>query len=274
MAKQPSLIRRVVESLGLDWLVMLIGRPAFQEVPSPHPSTFADVRAKFGYLQDDAKLDDAIAYCGELLKREDGRVDTIESKAFTLIGITSLAAGFITGFAGLLLDKGKIGSPSMLIAVAVLYVLIAFSLIWTVHLARKVVSVPDYKFTYPSATDIFALAHDSLQDVKRERTISLFYSFVSNQRIANRKATYLSGAQTWFRNSIALLVVLALVLAFLALLPLSGPTSNATSGVPATGTVPASVIATPPPVTIAAPSLPLPNVTQSPQPNPTATSGP
>ncbi len=274
MAKQQLTTRRIVETLGLDWLVMLIGRPAFTEAPSPNPFTFADIRTKFGYLQDDAKLDDAIAHCTKLLEREDSRVDKIESKAFTLIGTTSIAAGFITGFAGLLLDRGKIDSPPILIAVAVLYILIAFSLIWTVHLARKVVSVPDYKFTYPSANDIFALAHDSIQDVKRERTISLFYSFASNRRIADRKATYLSGAQTWFRNSIVLLVILALVLALLALLPRTTSASNIAPGLPTTGTALPGVINTPQPATIVAPLSPTPNVIQSPQPTPAASSAP
>lgn len=270
MTKPQSFIRYIVDSLGLDWLVMLIGKPAFEEAPSPYPSTFVDVKAKFGYLQDDKKLDDAIAYCSELLKREDDRVDKIESKAVTLIGVTSIAAGFIAGFAGLLLDREKLDSAPVLIVVALLYIFIAFSLIWTVHLARKVVSVRDYKFMYPHANDIFALAHESLQDVKRERTISLFYSFTSNQRIANRKATYLSGAQTWFRNSIVLLVGLALVITLFSLFPRTTPASNATPGLSPTATIVPSVADTPQPVTITAPSSPAPNIMQSPLPTTTA----
>ena len=75
------------------------------------------------------------------------------------------------------------------------------------------VTVGDYRFTYPSANDIFRLSDATLNYVKRERVASLFYSFARNVRVVNRKATYLSGAQVWFRNSIVLLLTLTSVLA-------------------------------------------------------------
>jgi hypothetical protein len=73
---------------------------------------------------------------------------------------------------------------------------------WTIILAIKVVAVGEYRFSYPSANDIFELANKPLHDVKKERVSSLFSSFSQNNRVINRKATFLKGAQLWFRNSI------------------------------------------------------------------------
>jgi hypothetical protein len=224
MSEQRLTVHKIIERLGLDWFILLIGKPAFEDAPLPYPTTFSEIREKLGDLRDKEKLDDAIEYCSSLLKREEDRSDKVESKAFTLIGITGIATGFITGFAGLLLDRDKITSTSVLIPAAALYILVVISLMWTIYLAVKVVIVGDYRFTYPSANDIFDLSNATLNHVKRERAASLFYSFAQNVQVVNRKATYLGGAQLWFRNSIVLLLVLTLLLAVCApLMPTSVP---------------------------------------------------
>ena len=206
---------KVIERLGLDWLVILIGKPAFEDAPLPHPTTLSEAREGFRDLEGE-KLDDALEYCDKLLGREDDRSDKIESKAFKLIGIPGIATGFITGFAGLLLEREKLALVPVLIVAAALYVLVVLALMFTIYLAVKVVTVGDYVFTYPSANDIFELSKASLQYVKRERAASLFFSFAQNERVVNRKATYLGGAQLWFRNSVVLLLALTLLLALYA----------------------------------------------------------
>jgi hypothetical protein len=229
MSEQWLAVHKAIERLGLDWFVILIGKPAFEDAPLPYPTSLAEIRGKFGELKEKEKLDDAIEYCSGLLKREDDRSDKIESKAFTLIGITGIAAGFITGFAGLLLDRGKITSAWVLIPAAVLYTLVVISLMWSIFLAVKVVTVGDYWFTYPSANDILRLSNASLHYVKRERAASLFYSFAQNHRVVNRKATFLGGAQLWFRNSIILLLPLTLLLALYIPFKSSAPASGASA---------------------------------------------
>jgi hypothetical protein len=206
---------KIIERLGLDWFVILIGKPAFEDAPLPHPVTLREAREGFRDLEGE-KLDDALEYCDALLEREDDRSDKIESKAFTLIGITGIATAFITGFAGLLLDREKLALAPILILAAALYILVVLALMFTIYLAVKVVTVGDYVFTYPSANDILELSKASLQYVKRERAASLFYSFTQNQQVVNRKATYLGGAQLWFRNSVVLLLVLTILLALYA----------------------------------------------------------
>lgn len=203
----------IIEKLGLDWFVLLIGKPAFEDAPSPYPSTLQEVRERFGDLKDIEKLEDATGFCTDLLEREEKRLDKIESKAFTLIGITGIAAGFITGFASIILDQSKITSAGVLKPAVLLYILVAISLMWTIYLAVKVVAVGEYRFTYPSANDIFKLSDSPLHDVKQEHVLSLFYSFAKNQQLINRKATFLNGSQLWFRNSIFLLLILSLLIA-------------------------------------------------------------
>jgi hypothetical protein len=278
MPDQQPVISRMVERLGLDWFVLLIGKPAFEDSPLPYPATLSEVREKLGDLRDKEKLDDAVEYCAGLLKREEDRSDKVESKAFTLIGIAGIAAGFITGFAGLLLDQGKLASTWVLIPAAVLYVLVVISLIWTIFLAVKVVTVGDYKFTYPSANDVFELSSASLCHVKRERAASLFYSFAQNHQVVNRKATFLSGAQLWFRNSIFVLLAMTLLLALYAPFSVSG--SPIETSVPTVGptvtvqpmTIPTSVLlATATPSAVVPTDTPATMTTAITQPSPVIT---
>lgn len=228
---------KLVEHLGIDWFVVLFRNPNFEDSQLPYPSTIAEVRDKFGDLWDEEKLNDAIGYCTSLIKREDERLDKIESKAFTLLGVTGIAAGFIIAFAGLLFDWGNVSSTTALVVASLLYISVVVSLMLTIFLATKVVNIGAYRFTYPSANDIFNLVNADLRYVKRERAVSLFYSFAQNVRVVNRKATYLGGAQIWFRNSIMLL--LATTLFFAAIIPFS---SSSLNPVPVISNTPTSTI--------------------------------
>ncbi len=231
-------ILNAIERIGLDWLVIFFGKLPFKDTISVYPTTFSEIRTKFGNLDDD-KLDDALECCANLLKREEERSATIESKAFTLMGITGIAAGFITGFAGLLLDREKIYLAPILIIASIIYVVVVISLIVTVLLAMRVIAVGDYRYSYPSANNIFQLSSSSLRHVRYERVISSFYAFANNSHIANRKATFLSGSQKWFRNSIVSLLALTLVLAVHALIPASSNPSGSPKPAPTT------IVATP-----------------------------
>jgi hypothetical protein len=229
----------LIERSGLDWLIILTGKPAFQDAPLPFPP-MTEVKAKLGSLEGD-KLGDALTFCEQQLKREDDRSDKIESKAFTLIGITGIAAAFITGFASLLLDHSKITSGLVLVAAAAVYVAVVLSLVFTIFLAVKVVTIGEYRFSYPRANDILALADSSLEEVKRQRAIALFDSFTQNNRAINRKGTYLGGAQLWFRNSMVLLVALTLLLALFApfsAIPLTATQPSLLPALPATPSPP------------------------------------
>ena len=65
MPKHPSLIERLIEVTGLDWLVMLVGKPAFSDAPVPFPTDMAEITSKFAGLTEDNKIDDAVNYCAQ-----------------------------------------------------------------------------------------------------------------------------------------------------------------------------------------------------------------
>jgi hypothetical protein len=239
-------MKKVIEGLGLDFLLILVGRLPFEDAPLPYPRKFSEVRAKFDSLEDEKKLDDAVAYCAELLKREEDRADKIESKASSLIGFIGVTSTFIIGFATLVAGSVKLNSFTTLL-VAALLILASLALMLTIYLAMQVVHVGNYKFTYPSANDIFAITGSSLAVVKQERAASLFYSFAQNTRLVNRKASFLQGAQIWFRNSIFLLLILTVCLAILYIT--FGP-NNQTPVIP-TPTI-LSTLAIPPSTTLTA----------------------
>ncbi len=235
----------LTEKLGLDWLPILIGRTPFHIEAPDAQSRLSEIRASFSGLEK-GKVDEALTYCDGLLKREDERAAKIESKAFTLIGITGIATAFVTGFAALLLDRGKINFLPVLVIAAFGYVLAVAALIFTVYLAVKVVTVGDYKFTYPSASDILKLATQNLIDVRRERAVALLFSYEQNTIAVNHKATYLGGAQLWFRNSIVLLSCLTMVLAIYAPFTSSAPVSSVVMPAPTlTATVTPTVVSSP-----------------------------
>lgn len=228
MGKLNSDLGRVVEQIGLDWFVILAGRPAFEEATNQH--TLADLRSVFAQVKEEGALDDAINYCSTLLKREDEREHQIESKAHTIIGFMGIATAFSLGFADLLIDRAQVASSWALVLIALLYLMVVSSFLWTIFLASKAVAVFEYRFTQPLADDILTLSKASLDDVKRERAASLFYSVAQNSQMVTRKGTYLGGAQLWFRNSIVVLLVLTLVLAvFILVVPVPPPGLDASA---------------------------------------------
>lgn len=204
-------MKRLLELIGLDWLPILIGRKPFVDAPLPFPS-LSEVQQAVSILETD-KLDDTFNYCDGILRREESRLDKIESKAFTLIGVTGIAAAFITGFASLLLDRAKFPASPLLVLAAIFYVVVIFSLIFTVFLALKVVAIGAYRLSYPGIAELTKLPGQALIDAKRNRIVSLYYSITTNTSVINSKGTFLGAAQLWFRNSMLLLFALTFTLA-------------------------------------------------------------
>lgn len=136
-----QITNRIIEKLGLDWLVMLLGRPAFEDAPLLYAADLAGVRGKFSDLRGNEKLEDAVDYCAELLKREKDRADKVETKAFSLIGNTGITVTLIVGLGGLLFIPGRASLSCVLVAIGVFYIVAVFSLVFTIYLALKVVNV-------------------------------------------------------------------------------------------------------------------------------------
>jgi hypothetical protein len=208
--------------LGFNCLSFLIKKPA--EAPSEFPSSPDEIRTEFGDLSEKLKLRDAIEYCTGLLQREEVREGIVESKAFSLIGNTTITVTLVIGLGGLLGNLAMNKFDLTVTVLAVFYFFVVLSFVITILLALNVVKTETS--AYPGANDIFDLVKKSLPIVQLERAASLFQSFRANHKVVDRKAQYLTCAQVWFRNSVVLLVLAAALLFIYAL-----------SGVPH-GTVP------------------------------------
>ena len=216
MAKSHKLLSKMIDFLGLDWFVLLWGKQPFEDGPSLYPTNPEEIEQRFGDLKGN-KLDDALEFSQELVERERDRLQTIEAKAFAVIGIASGATGFLGWFISLVFERNNSVSNWDLMAIVFLYLFIivcVMSLIWTIYLATCVVKPFGYQFKSPFASDIFELKEKPVEYVRKQRAVSLFYSFVRNQIEVNKKVTYLNGAFTWLRNSIVLLLIIIVFIAF------------------------------------------------------------
>jgi MFS family permease len=214
-------IKEVIDVLGLDMLPFIFGK-SLKNIKVL--AKLKEIETKVKGL-DATKLDDSITFSKGLLDQENDRGEKIESKAQNLMGVTSIATGFIVGIASLLPEKTSQFFLWQIIIVISLYIVIVLALIFTVLLAFKVIKVGDYKFSSLDIEDVYEMKLPPLAEIKTKRLASIVYCYDHNQLIYNHKATYLIGSQKWFRNAIILLLALAFFLAFS--LPWSTlPTSN------------------------------------------------
>jgi hypothetical protein len=226
MTKSKQWLSNLSKLIGLVFIPYVYTKKEIGEKSSlSTPETLQAVRAKIFSLTEKKKLDDALSYSKDLYEKENDRGDKIENKAHNLFGIAGIASAFITGLTGLLPQVEKFTFLYCLIIA--IYLLTAFSIVTTVLLAVKVVAVGKYKFVTPSIEDVFALTTESLENVKQERLATYIYSYSKNSQIHNVKATYLFGSQIWFRNTILLFLLVAILLVFN--LPSSSPLSPSQS---------------------------------------------
>jgi hypothetical protein len=202
-------IGKLFEILGIDLLPYAMGLSKFTSNAPFEPTKLKEIREQVQGL-DIKKLDEALNYTKELLDEESARGEKIESKAFSLIGVTGVSAAFVTGVSSLL-PKGHQTTLS-LILLAVFYLLVVISLTLTVLLASKVVVVGKYKYSTPDIADVFKMGSQVLLETKKDRLTSYLYCYANNNQLHNVKASYLIGAQLWFRNSVITFLLLALIL--------------------------------------------------------------
>ena len=97
-----------LESLGLNFLSLPNPDGYSDDTTSRKKYSFSEIRDIFDKVVSEKKLDDAIAYTSDLLKREEERVDKIESKASALIGFVGIVSTLITGLATLIFGTLKL----------------------------------------------------------------------------------------------------------------------------------------------------------------------
>ena len=221
---------------GLDYVPYLTVRHFADEAASAFPAA-GQTDGLLGEVRDENTVEDELAFSMDLLDHEEQRRDSMERKAFTLLGTTGVATAFVVGFAGLMLDGSKLGVGVFMGCVAVLYFVIVSALLLTILLALRVVEVGTYRFAYPGVDEVRHLGEVPLIVAKRERAGTVLRCFERNHAVVNGKANYLIGAQVWFRNAMVLLFLLATLLAGRAVLG-NGPAPG-TSTLRGRGAIPA-----------------------------------
>lgn len=204
----------LAEVLALDWIPVLFddNKLPLQELPSN--VRINEIKSQLDEAEQEA-LKDISVFCQNIFNDEEKRRSEIDSRASMLIGITGIAAGFITGFAPASLNNAPY--PTALRAVIIiLYVLIGSSFLITILISRRAIQMGKYEYSQPDPSDVLSLREWSQQFFYRNLAAKLLYSFERNVVLNNRKATYVIGAQDWFRNAIVLMLML---LACLALAP-------------------------------------------------------
>jgi hypothetical protein len=270
-------IKSLFEHLGLDWFLVLA-----KDIEIVRRESLPSV--SFDTLDDAGKVDDALEFCNALAEKVQDRIQRIEAKATSLAGFAGAIMALTASLGGFLIDPSKGWSTTaLIIAAAILFFLVVVALLITLLVALRTVDVFLYKQSEVAARDIFDLCGSAttLLSVKRQRATDLFKAYEANVYVAREKATYLGGAQLWFRNALALLFLLSLTVGTQAvtsavqksrIAPTPTPTPQASPPLAqATPVSTGSVTATPSPspTSVAAGLTPTPTNRSAPTPLPT-----
>lgn len=149
---------------------------------------------------------------GELENRidlEEKRADKLETKAFSLIGLTSIVGILIGGLAQLTLTD-TLYSPALKIFLTTSYITIGISLLMTIGLARQVIKA-ELKDTSPQVHNLWGLGVLKKDTLYRQHAKTVLQTYLNNHAQTNKKGTYVIAGQDWFRNTIVLLFLLLIV---------------------------------------------------------------
>lgn len=217
-------LRKIAEASGIDWFSRTARRSALDS--AAQGLTYGFSEAAEGIPEEALKI--ATERSSQYLAQQTEQVQRIESKAITLLGTTGITTAFIVGFAGFLASWGAVASLAMTCVLSVAFALVVLALLMTILLASQAVGVATHRRL--DAGHILNLSKESPGTVSRQLVVDQLSSAAFEKRIANRKGTYLMGAQTWFRNALVLILILACLLAvFLPISRLLGGGSSTVS---------------------------------------------
>jgi hypothetical protein len=196
------------------WVAHWLACPERPVDPVESLPTVDEVSATFLPLEDDDKVEEALAFCKWLFDREDETTKTLESKATTLTGFAGVTVALVLGFATLLLDPNNLPGAHMLGAMLILYVLLVYCFVRTILCALIVNSVGRrYTFRYPSSRDILSLSSNARKQIRRQRAVDFFDSYMNNRAINRDKAGYLISAQRAFAIGSMVLFLISVLMA-------------------------------------------------------------
>ncbi len=203
------MFRRLYERSALDWLPIIFNAEKyFPKSRRPDNSRRLTIAAQLRDVAGD-NLSIALEQFDKLFNEEDERRKQVETKATNLIGFTAISSSFIVGFAQFLAGSNPVPQPFRTIII-LLYILIAVSLLVTVILAFRAVAISEFQIPLITNISIFEWNKDV---INRKRAENLLFVWENNKAATNDKATYVKGAEDWFRNTIYLLLVLMVTMA-------------------------------------------------------------
>src|SRR5688572_6630151 len=98
-----TFLKRFIEFSALDWIPILLFPKKFPISPRPDEDRESEIWADVSNLTSES-LETVIKHLEKLLEDEDARRVGLDSKAYTLLGVTGIASAFILSFAQFLLD--------------------------------------------------------------------------------------------------------------------------------------------------------------------------
>lgn len=204
-----NIFRRLYEGSAIDWLPIIFNaKKYFPRNPRPDNSRKLIIEAQLREI-DANHIDIALEQFEKLSNEEEERRKQVEAKAANLIGFTAISSSFIVGFAQFLAGSNPAPQPFRTIII-ILYILIAVSLLITVILAFRAIAISEFQI--PWITNISTFKWNT-STINRKRVENLLFAWEGNKAATNDKATYVKGAEDWFRNTIYLLLVLMVTMA-------------------------------------------------------------
>jgi len=202
-----KMLKSALEKLGLDWLPELFGRRAFKVTRPSFEVSDGDRDLAIDSLDTDDSILLAVTEAAEAYSYQENRIQSIEDKARWLYSASSLPSA--VALAGIGYFASLVGSPSPITVWSAigLLVLSLVALLFTALLSWKTLHVHDYTFQAPTPNFALSVAERGVRDSSKDKTKALYSAMCHNAIVGNIKATYLGGAQLWFRNSVALILL-------------------------------------------------------------------
>lgn len=268
-------LAQLLKRTGLDFLPIILGTPLPPLTQEKAPSQ-QELETLFLPLDSDHS-EEVLNVAINAFERQSERIQTIETKASSLMGFTGAGLALGSSLALFMMDASRQPDHLLLNLARVLFVLMLASYVCAIVLANRVIAVNRYRITAPTTDHVTTANQHTVPELRALRSAALLYSERCNDLVAREKATYLIGAQLWFHNALFMLVLLAGFLAFRPLLQ-QVPPSDTTKAHPAnpavqTSTVPTRATAAPPPAAGVPPPA-IPATTAPLQPPPPAASTP
>lgn len=258
---------KFLDVTGLDWLPVILSdrwyTPQSREDPIAMKSF--DDHQKLNLEQ----TKELIQELTKLASDEDKRQDKIEAKALSLISFTGLSSAFVAGLVTVLSSAQF--SETLRQRVVIVYSFVLLSLFITVVLAIKAIRVGKFGFMSPYIANLWKREGMSEIGYCRDQARTLLRSYFHNRGIINDKASFVAGAQDWFRNTIMLLMLMTAFIVFTPSQTQPAPTlpSTATQTI-----VPTTTPTTTPSETSTATLSPSETSTSTPLPSDTPTATP